>query len=66
MNPHTPTAGTRRPAKSTWLAGHLLDEATAGRGVALIDHRGQLARAVLNRFPAEPETGWPSYGGEDR
>ncbi|GAA5172561.1 hypothetical protein GCM10023321_72590 [Pseudonocardia eucalypti] len=65
MNPHTPT-GTRRPAKSVWLAGHLLGAAGAGRGVVLIDHSGELARTVLDRLPAEPGTGWPAHGGEDR
>jgi hypothetical protein len=49
---HLHVQGVTGSGKSTWLANHVLDEAAAGRGVALLDCQGDLARNVLDRLPA--------------
>jgi hypothetical protein len=49
---HVHVQGVTGAGKSTWLAGHVLAEARAGRGVVLLDCQGDLARNVLDRLPA--------------
>ena len=49
---HVHVQGVTGSGKSTWLANHVLGEAQAGRGVALLDCQGDLARHVLDRLPA--------------
>ncbi|GAA5109290.1 hypothetical protein [Haloechinothrix salitolerans] len=49
---HVHVQGVTGSGKSTWLANHVLAEAEAGRGVALLDCQGDLARNVLDRLPA--------------
>ena len=49
---HLHVLGLTGTGKSTWLAGHALAEAAAGRGMVLIDCQGDLARHVLTRLPA--------------
>lgn len=49
---HLHVQGVTGSGKSTWLAQHVLAEADAGRGVALLDCQGDLAQHVLNRLPA--------------
>src|SRR5690348_14427679 len=49
---HLHVLGLTGTGKSTWLARHALAEATAGRGMVLIDCQGDLARHVLIRLPA--------------
>jgi hypothetical protein len=49
---HVHVQGLTGTGKSTWLAGQVLAEARAGRGVALLDCQGDLARHVLARLPA--------------
>lgn len=49
---HVHVQGVTGAGKSTWLARHVLAEARAGRGVALLDCQGDLAHHVLDRFPA--------------
>lgn len=49
---HLHVEGVTGSGKSTWLANHVLNEADAGRGVALLDCQGDLARHVLERLPA--------------
>jgi hypothetical protein len=49
---HVHVQGVTGAGKSTWLAGHVLAEAQAGRGVVLLDCQGDLARNVLDRLPA--------------
>jgi hypothetical protein len=49
---HVHVQGVTGSGKSTWLANHVLGEAEAGRGVALLDCQGDLARHVLDRLPA--------------
>ena len=48
---HVHVQGVTGSGKSTWLANHVLAEADAGRGVALLDCQGDLARHVLERLP---------------
>jgi hypothetical protein len=48
---HLHVLGLTGTGKSTWLAGHALAEATAGRGMVLIDCQGDLARHVITRLP---------------
>lgn len=48
---HVHVQGRIGAGKSTWLANWVLQEAEAGRGVALIDCQGDLARNVLARLP---------------
>lgn len=48
---HVHVQGVTGSGKSTWLANHVLGEAEAGRGVALLDCQGDLARHVLERLP---------------
>lgn len=50
---HVHVVGVTGSGKSTWLAGHTLAEAGAGRGVVLLDCQGDLARHVLDRLPAQ-------------
>lgn len=49
---HVHVQGVTGAGKSTWLARHVLAEARAGRGVALLDCQGDLAHHVLERLPA--------------
>ena len=49
---HLHVLGLTGTGKSTWLAGHALAEAAAGRGMVLIDCQGDLARHVITRLPA--------------
>jgi hypothetical protein len=48
---HVHVQGVTGAGKSTWLVGHVLAEARAGRGVVLLDCQGDLARNVLDRLP---------------
>ena len=50
---HLHVLGLTGTGKSTWLAGHALAEAAAGRGVVLLDCQGDLARHVIARLPAQ-------------
>ena len=50
---HLHVLGLTGTGKSTWLAGHALAEAAAGRGVVLLDCQGDLARHVIARLPAD-------------
>jgi hypothetical protein len=52
---HLHVLGLTGTGKSTWLAGHALVEAAAGRGIVLIDCQGELARHVITRLPTEAE-----------
>ncbi|MFI6172979.1 type IV secretory system conjugative DNA transfer family protein [Nocardia sp. NPDC051052] len=49
---HMHVPGVTGAGKSTWLANLALAEATAGRGVVVIDPQGDLAVSVLDRLPA--------------
>lgn len=50
---HLHVLGSTGSGKSTLLAHLLLDDAQAGRGLVLIDPKGDLATDVLTRLPAD-------------
>ncbi|KDA41066.1 DUF87 domain-containing protein [Frankia sp. B2] len=50
---HLHILGATGSGKSTLLANMILDDATAGRGVVVIDPKGDLVGDLLDRLPAE-------------
>jgi len=49
---HLHVLGPTGTGKSTFLLNHVIAEAAAGRGVAVIDPKGDLTRDLLERLPA--------------
>jgi Type IV secretion-system coupling protein DNA-binding domain len=49
---HLHVLGPTGTGKSTFLVNHVIAEARAGRGVAVIDPKGDLTRDLLDRLPA--------------